>query len=113
MNCDVTTIDRSLDLEDKLSTLSKQAWPEFLRHADDYHWGELLKRFASFQLLLFLGSDLLGVGHTVPLHWNQEKDNLPNSIEAIILSAIKCRELKESSNILAAIAVMVSDDYRG
>ncbi len=43
MNYDVTTIDRSPDYAEKLLTLSKQTWPEFLRHADDYHWGELFK----------------------------------------------------------------------
>ena len=45
-------------------------WPEFLHHADDYHWGVLSKRSAIFQLLFISGSDFVGVGHTVPLHWN-------------------------------------------
>ena len=113
MNYDVTTIDRSLEYAENLSTLSKQTWPEFLLHADDYHWGELFKGFGSFQLLFISGSDLAGAGHTVPLHWNNENQSLPNTIEEIILSAIKCRELKKSPNTLAALAVMVSDFYRG
>lgn len=113
MNYDVTTLDRSFDYKDKLSFLSKQTWPEFLHHADDYHWGELCNRFASFQLLLIAGSDLVGVGHTVPLHWNNESDNLPNIIDEIIISAIECRELKKSANTLAALAVMLSDLHRG
>lgn len=113
MNYNVTTIDRSLNFEKELSTLSKQTWPEFLHHADDYHWGELSKSFARFQLLFVSGSDLLGVGHTVPLHWNQDKNNLPNTVDEIIISAIKCRDLNKSSNTLAALAVMVSQPYRG
>ena len=113
MNYVVTTIDRSLEYAENLSTLSKQTWPEFLLHADDYHWGELSKRFARFQLLFISGSDLAGAGHTVPLHWNKEKHSLPNTIDEIIVSAIKCRELKKSANTLAALAIMVSDLYRG
>ncbi|MFH1739484.1 MAG: hypothetical protein ABIH23_10800 [bacterium] len=113
MNYDVTTIDGSLDYAEKLSALSQQTWPEFLRHGDDYHWGELRKRFARFQLLFISGSDLIGVGHTVPLRWNNETDSLPDTIEEIILSAIKCHEQKQTPNTLAALAVMVSAPYRG
>ena len=113
MNCNVTTLDQSLNYAEKLSTLSKETWPDFLHHADDYHWGELSKGFASFQLLFISGSALVGVGHTVPLHWNNENNSLPNTIDEIILSAIECYELEKSPNTLAALAVMVSDLYRG
>jgi len=110
---DVTTIGQSGDYAEKLSILSRQTWPEFLRHADDHHWAELSRRFGSFQLLFIAGNDLAGVGHTVPLHWNHKTDGLPDTIDKIILSAMRCGELKEPPNTLAALAVMVSDLYRG
>jgi hypothetical protein len=113
MNCDITTINQSPDYKEELSTLSKQTWPEFLRHADDYHWKELSRSFASFQLLLISGTTLVGTGHTVPLYWNNEIDSLPNTIDEIILSAIACRERRKPANTLAALAIMVSDLYRG
>ncbi len=112
MNYDVTTIDQSPDHAEKLEILSQQTWPEFLFHADDDQWEELSNRFASYQLLFISGNDLAGVGHTVPLHWNNENDSLPNTINEIILSAIQCRELNKSPNTLAALAVMVSGRYR-
>jgi len=112
LNYDVTTFDRHPGLKDKLEELSQQAWPEFLRHGDDYHWGELFGRFGSFQLLFISGDDLVGAGHTVPLYWDKGIDSLPDTIDEIIVSAIKCQKLERPPNTLAALAVMVSSLHR-
>jgi hypothetical protein len=113
LNYDVTTIDRYPGFKDKLEELSQQAWPEFLRHGDDYHWGELFGRFGSFQLLFISGDELVGAGHTVPLYWDHKNDTLPDTIDEIIVSAVRCRELKRTPNTLTALAAMVSSLHRG
>ncbi len=46
MNYDSTTIDRSPNNAEKLSTLSKSTWPEFLRQADDYHYPGLFGKMS-------------------------------------------------------------------
>jgi len=113
MNYDMTTIDQSPDYAEEIEQLSQQICPAFLCRAHDYHWDAVLKRFARFQLLFISGGDLIGVGHTVPLHWGNDYGSLPNTIEEVIISAIGCSVIDKSPNTLAALAVMVSDRCRG
>ena len=59
------------------------------------------------------GDDLVGVGHTVPLNWNKDCADLPNTIGEVLINAIECSDKKAPINVLAALAFMVSDHYRG
>lgn len=112
MSLVVKTIAQLPEYEENVSVLNKQTWPEFLRHGDDDHWKAIFRTFPGFQMLFISGDDLAGVGHTVPLYWNHENDDLPSGIEDIILSGMDCIKQNQRPNALAALAVMVSKPHR-
>jgi len=113
LNAEVTTIERSPCLKHGLNSLRLQMRPAFLNHADDCRWKLLAENFPGYQMLLVADKQPVAVGHTVPLAWNQSADGLPDAIEDILLSAIRCHETGEPANTLAVLGVFVSTDCQG
>jgi len=110
LNAEVTTIERSPGLKYGLDALRLQMWPAFLNHADDCLWKLAAEHFPGYQVLLVADKHPVAVGHTVPLAWNQRADGLPDAIEDILLSAIRCHEAGKPANTVAVLGVFVSGD---
>ena len=113
MTLEIKTLEAHPQGKDQIKRLSQQAWPEFLRNADDVHWGELETQFGNFQILFTMGNQLAAVGHTVPFHWDGKFDSLPQTIEGLILAAMDCIKTGQDPNNLAALAVMIDPAFRG
>ncbi len=114
MEYSIYTLAEKPELDEQISRISEQAWPEFLLHGDIHHWGWLFELFLDYQLLLCdEAGELAAVGHTVPLAWDGSLADLPPSMEAILLRAEQGLRAGQPPNTLSAMAAMVSPERRG
>lgn len=110
---EVTNLDQKPRLEDQLGRLSKEAWPEFLRHASLNNWESLFSTFANFQVLLCDADDkVISVGHTIPFVWDGTVENLPSGIDDVIERALYSFHNQQAPTTLSALAAIVSRNYQ-
>lgn len=113
MQFEVFSLKERPDLTDQVDPLSEEAWPEFLRHGDTEHWGHLFDTFSEFQIVLCdPDGNVIALGHTVPVVWDGRTDDLPVTIDEIIVRGLRRKEKHETPNTLSALAVMVAGAYR-
>ncbi len=77
----MTAADRA-DLRALADDVTLPAWPEFILHDPGARrWEELYDRFPKFQFGLFdsHGGDLLAVGNSLPLTWEGNAEDLPDT----------------------------------
>ncbi len=107
------TLDKKPDLEDQIHRLSIASWPEFLRHTNILYWHLLFEQFAEFQLVLCDASqDVIAVGHTLPLVWDESLADLPPDLHTIFVRAKEVVERQQTATALSALAVMVAPAHR-
>jgi len=93
--------------------LSRESWPEFLRHANTLHWRSLFSTFADFQILLCDHADtVIAVGHTIPFTWDGTIEDLPLSMSEIMERAMRAHETQDQPTALSALAVMVARPFQ-
>ena len=108
----VETLKNSTGYLEKVRTLNKKSWPEFLLYGDTPSWERMYDELSEFVLLLIDSDDTLaGAGFTVAVSWNENPDDLPASIESIIVNGLETRG--KAPNTLMAIAAVVDKGYRG
>ncbi len=108
------TLKQRPELELQIVTLSKNAWPTFLLHGNSPHWGSLFRTFAAFQILLCDSSEkVIAIGHTVPLIWDGTPDDLPETIDEIVVRAMDAHQKQQPVNIFSALAAIVAKEYQG
>ena len=110
----VFTLDQKPHLREQIDRLSAESWPEFLLHGDVRHWLRLFDVFAPFQILFCAaGDEVIAVGHTIPLSWDHTSDDLPPTIQEILVRAGERWRPGGSANTLAALAAMVRRSHQG
>jgi GNAT superfamily N-acetyltransferase len=110
----ISTLAEKPHLEPQIELLSRDAWPPFLRHGNSIHWYLLFETFAPYQLLFCEPDDkLIAVGHTAPLAWNGQAQDLPATIEDILLRAEQGEHSGQPANTFSALAAMIAPDRRG
>ena len=112
MDYHVHTLKDRPDLSVGLKQLNRESWPDFIIYGDTYSWDKFYAELSDFIILLTDENDvLIGAGFTVPASWNGALDDLPSSIEKIVVNGL---ENKGSSvNTLIAVAALVSKHFRG
>ncbi len=114
MSYTLYTLAERPELRSEIEWLGLQCWPEFLQHGNADHWHLLFKEYAAYQLLFCDSSDqLLAVGHCVPLAWDGSLQDLPATIDEILLRAEQVRDAQQHPNTFSALAAMVRPDKRG
>jgi hypothetical protein len=67
----VTTLSQRPELGKHIDRISREAWPEFMLHADTRYWASLYTAFDDFQVLLSdPGGTVVAFGHTIPFVWD-------------------------------------------
>ena len=107
------TLAEKPEFATQLDRLDDNSWPEFLFHNDIHHWHALFEIFLEYQVLFCEGDTLIAGGHTIPIVWDGTVDDLPDTIEDILLRAIAAHEASITCNTQVAVAAMVSADHRG
>ena len=52
MEPEIFTLDQHPEYVEKLEPISRDAWPEFLRHGNSTNWELLFSAFAKYQILM-------------------------------------------------------------
>lgn len=104
------TLAERPEREDEFEGFAEAGWPRFLRQRDELGsgrlWPELFTTFDRFQLLLFDGDRVVGVGHAVPIAWDGSPATLPDSLAGILENAVATRAGGHRATALAAMAVI-------
>lgn len=112
------TLRERPEREDEFDRLSDVAWPRFLRQRDalgyGQYWPHLFTTWADWQLLLIDGmGPTIAATHAVPLVWNGEAADLPDSIADILRRASADHDAGRTPTALCALAAMIDPRYRG
>jgi GNAT superfamily N-acetyltransferase len=110
---EIITFNHRQDLKPAIDAINAKAWPEFMLHGNITNWSSLFTVFARYQILA-LDDDgkLIAVGHTVPLHWDETEEGLPDDINGIIARALELHNNGGKPNAFSALAAMVAPEYR-
>ena len=112
MQYHVDTLSNRNDYLEKLRRLSQSSWPEFLIHGEMPSWNRIYTELSDFALLLMdAKGELAGAGFTIPVFWNGNIDDLPETIEAIIVNGLTT--VPNHRNTLMAVAALVDRRFRG
>jgi GNAT superfamily N-acetyltransferase len=109
----ITAEDRP-DLWQRARTAMRATWPEYNLHGNrsDEYFGELIPRFARFQLLLYDEADdaVVARGRTIPFRWDGTLQDLPAGIDAAGLRAVS---EQAPPTVLCALAAEVDSGRQG
>lgn len=112
MDYQVYTLKERSDLFEDLQRLNRESWPDFIIYGDTYSWDRFYAELSDFLLLLVDNNDfLIGGGFTVPVAWSGKLDDLPASIEKIIINGLERKESRV--NTLIPVAALVNKRFRG
>jgi hypothetical protein len=108
------------DLEDyreQAGDIAEASWPEFMLHdpVADEHWHELFDRFGGYQFALLDTEQnrMAAMGNSLPFHWDQPLDELPEGgWDWVFLKAIQDHRQDRTPNIQSAIQINIHPAYR-
>jgi hypothetical protein len=113
MNYEVFTLKQRPDLFAQVSSLDERSWPLFSQHSDAVSWLQLYDILSEYALVLTQNDSVIAVGFTVPVLWNQQPDDLPDTIESILKQGITLKVRKEQANTLIPIGALVDPKVQG
>jgi hypothetical protein len=110
----VFTAEERPDLWTQANNGFAASWPEYNMHGNHtaLYFGELVPRFAQFQVLVYDRSSdrVVGRGRSIPLRWDGTLADLPSGIDAAGLRAVTERA---EPTALSALAAEVEGDLQG
>jgi GNAT superfamily N-acetyltransferase len=107
-----TETDDFVNLADDVSVPS---WPEFMMHDEvaNSNWAIMIETFGDFQFALLekKSQRWVAVGNSIPIHWTQPLENLPDAgWDWALLSGVTATQ---PPNLLCAIAIQILPEMRG
>jgi GNAT superfamily N-acetyltransferase len=98
--------------------ISDASWPEFMMHDPiaNENWHELFDRFSDYQFALLdsENSRMAAMANSLPLHWDQPLEDLPErGWDWVFLKAIEDHKNGVMPNIQSAIQINIHPDYQG
>jgi len=112
----ITAADRP-DLRERADGVTIPAWPEFMLHDPaSRRWNELYERFPRSQFALLDPKDdaVVAVGNSLPLLWEGEMSDLPDSgWDWAIAQGLSDHAEGRETNTQCALQIVVSQDHRG
>lgn len=110
----VVTLDEEPHLDKEFLTLARDAWPEFLLHAETHHWNSLYTTFAAFQVAVRAADGhVVAVGHAIPFDWDGTPENLPDGLDELMDRGVALRGSAQPASALSAVAAIVRRSHRG
>ncbi len=110
----VTTIDRP-DLIDKGDEIVIDVWPEFILHdavANEWFF-QLYDDFPEFQYWLLDGEEIVGIGNSIPLFWNDKLEELPEEgWDWALEKGFKDKEKNLPTNLICALSITINPKYQ-
>jgi len=103
-----------LPIFNKIITLRKKVWPDFIRLQDDIVF-KLYELYPDFQIGLLNNKtdELIGIVNTIPLIWTKPLSELSNDgVSWVINTGINEQYDVASANVLCAISITIADHHR-
>lgn len=98
----------------ELDSINEKAWPEFMLNWDCKEWSQLFTTFEKYQILIINNKEeLMAYGHTIPIYWDEDIRFIPDNLKILMEMAVKNNQDGIRPNLLLALAVVVSEDYKG
>ncbi len=93
-------------------------WPEFMLHdtVANQHWASLYTEFPEYQFAFFdkESGKMAAAGNCIPLYLDENPENLSNEgWDWTVLTGFRNRFEKIQPNVLSALSIAVSHEYRG
>jgi hypothetical protein len=105
------------DYRDRAADISEASWPEFMLHdpVANENWHELFDRFGEYQFGLFdtQNDRLAAIGNSLPFHWDQPLEQLPErGWDWVFQAAVEAHQNGREPNIQSAIQINIHPDYQ-
>jgi GNAT superfamily N-acetyltransferase len=97
------------------SELGANTWPEFIQHDKvvNKYWSGLYDDFLGFQFALMEDDKLLGIGNSIPLHWNQPLSDLPDGgLDWALEKANVDFRMNLDHNILVGVQILIDPGFQ-
>lgn len=97
------------------NSLGASIWPEFMQHDDtvNYHWPNLYSNFLKYQYALLENHEIIGVGNTVPLNWQNPFSELPDSgLDWAMEKSNDDYMHRVTPNLLIGIQILINKEYQ-
>jgi len=93
--------------------LMESSWPKFMVPDPETmrYWRDMRNLFPEYQLLLFDGDKLVGMGNSLPLVWSGKPEDLPLSWPDTLKRGVENKDAS-SFNTLAGVNISIHADYR-
>ena len=116
MNYKLVTTKERPDLIRAGDNIVEAVWSEFMLHdavANKWFF-QLYDDFPEFQYWLLDGEDIVGIGNSIPLFWNDKLENLPEEgWDWAIVKGFKDKEKNIKPNLLCALSITINPKYQG
>jgi hypothetical protein len=96
--------------------LGAKIWPEFMQHDEivNRHWPMLYADFMHFQYAVLAGDEIVGIGNSVPLNWQEPFTELPDSgLDWAMGKANTDFKSGAKANLLVGIEILINEKYQG
>ncbi len=116
MNYKLVTTNERPDLIERGDEIVIEVWPEFmLNDAVANKWFfQLYEKFPEYQYWLLDGKEIVGIGNSIPLFWNEKLENLPEEgWNWAIVKGFKDKEKNIKPNLLCALSITINPKYQG
>ncbi len=107
------TIIGDKKIESDQVTLGKRVWPEFMQHDSivENNWPYIYSDFLAFQFAAYSGNDIVGVGNSIPVHWENDFINLPvQGLDWAMEKAVDDTKNELAPNLLVAVQILINPD---
>lgn len=96
--------------------LGIKVWPPFMQHDStvNKYWDSLYSRFINFQFAKFEGKNLVAVGNSIPVHFDQTYGSLPDTgLDWAMAKSNTDYEKGLQPNLLIAVQILISPNIQG
>jgi len=116
MNYKLVTTNERPDLIRAGDNIVEAVYPEFMLHdavANKWFF-QLYNDFPKFQYWLLDGKEIVGIGNSIPLSWNDELENLPEEgWDWALEKGFKDKKKNIKPNLLCALSITINPKYQG
>ena len=116
MSLHFVTIAEKPALTEQLGPLIDSIWPEFMLQdpVANQYWGRLFSDFPQCQLTLLDGDDIVGSANSIPIDWDGQDDDLPDTgWDWALEKAIADADEGRTPRALVGLQIAIAPSHQG
>lgn len=109
----ITDVPGHLEMQDEVT---HKVWPEFMMHdpVSNSNWLTLFELFPECQFTLKSDGKIIGLGNSIPFHWDKPFEELPEEgWDWVLEQGIRDRKNGIEANIVSGLQIVVNERYQG